>query len=77
MGVYTRPDSLRHVTNRNTTNSSLRERFGIPQRNASLASRLLGEAVAAGVIVVADPSAGARSRRGVFFWAARETRGIV
>ena len=34
------------------TNASLRERFGIDQRNAATASDLLREAVAAGVIAI-------------------------
>ncbi len=52
------------------TNTSLRERFGIADRNSSLASRLLNEAVDAGLIVVADPEVGTRSRSYLPYWAA-------
>ena len=60
---------LRHVTQKTMTNTSVRERFGIDERNAAGASRLLGEAVEAGLIVVADPAAGTRSRTYLPFWA--------
>ena len=60
---------LRYVTQKTMTNTSVRERFGIDERNAAGASRLLGEAVEAGFIVVADPAAGNRSRTYIPFWA--------
>src|SRR5665811_64494 len=60
---------LRYVTRKAMTNASLRERFGIAERNASIASRLLNEAVEAGLIVVADPDVGTRSRSYLPFWA--------
>ena len=60
---------LRYVTQKTMTNTSVRERFGIGERNAAGASRLLGEAVEAGLIVVADPTAGTRSRTYLPFWA--------
>ena len=59
---------LRYVTQKTMTNTSVRERFGIGERNAAGASRLLGEAVEAGLIVVADPAAGTRSRTYLPFW---------
>jgi hypothetical protein len=52
------------------TNASLRERFGIAEKNASMVSRLLNEAVDAGLIVVADREVGTRSRSYLPFWAA-------
>ncbi len=61
---------LRYVTRQSTTNASLRARFGIADRNAAMASRLLNEAVAAGMIVVADPDVGTRIRSYLPFWAA-------
>lgn len=61
---------LRYVTRKPMTNASLRERFGIADRNASMASRLLNEAVEAGVIAVADPEVGTRARSYVPFWVA-------
>ena len=60
---------LRYVTNKPMTNASLRERFGIETRNASIASRLLGEAVDAGRIVIVDTEVGTKSRRYLPFWA--------
>ncbi len=61
---------LRYLSREPTTNASVRERFGISKRNVANASRLLREAVEAGVIVVQDPSVGWRSRRYLPFWAA-------
>ena len=63
---------LQYVNRRRMTNASLRERFGIAENNASMASRFLNEAVTAGLIVVADPSAGTRNRSYAPFWAAPE-----
>jgi predicted HTH transcriptional regulator len=60
---------LRYVSRQAMTNSSLRERFGIEEKNASTASRLLNEAVEAGMIVIADPDAGTRIRRYLPYWA--------
>ena len=61
---------LRYVTRKPMTNSSARERFGIAEKNAAAASRLLNEAVNAGLIVVQDPEVGKRIRSYVPFWAA-------
>lgn len=60
---------LRYVTNQPMSNTSVRERFGIPRQNAAQASRLLSEAVAAGVIIVRDPESGTRNRTYRPFWA--------
>ena len=60
---------LRYVTQQPMTNSSLRERFGIADKNASTASRILADAVEEGLIVVADATAGLRLRRYWPFWA--------
>ena len=60
---------LRHVTQQPMTNSSLRARFKIADRNASTVSRILAEAVDEELIVVADPAAGPRLRRYLPFWA--------
>jgi len=61
---------LRYVTRKPMTNASIRQRFGISEKNASTASRLLGEAVDAGLIVIQDPEAGTRIRSYLPFWAA-------
>ena len=66
---------LRYVMGEKTNNASLRERFGISARNAATASRLLGDALAAGKIVVEDPEAGARRRGYLPFWAAPPVSG--
>ncbi len=60
---------LRFVTRQPMTNTSLRERFGITEKNAAAASRLLAEALEAGVILVRDPEAGNRSRAYLPYWA--------
>ena len=61
---------LRHVSRDYLTNSTVRERFGIQPQNISAASRLIGEAVKAGVIVPYDPDAGPRFMRYMPIWAA-------
>lgn len=60
---------LQFVSRRRMTNGSLRERLGVPDKNASMVSRILREAVAAGLIVVANPENGLRARHYVPFWA--------
>lgn len=60
---------LRFVSRNRMTNGSLRERLGISSKNASVISRVLGETVAAGLIVVANPENGVRARHYVPFWA--------
>ena len=61
---------LRYVTREPMTNGSVRERFGVAEQNSAMISRLLNDAVAAGVIAVADPEAGTRARSYLPFWAA-------
>jgi len=68
---------LRYVTRQPMTNASVRERFGIAERNASIASRLLNEAVEAGQILLEDPEVGTRVSRYVPFWAASESRKAI
>lgn len=60
---------LRYVSNESTNNASIRERFGIPERNKALASRIIKEAIVDGLIAPNDPSAGPRSIRYVPYWA--------
>lgn len=60
---------LRHVTRQYVTNTSVRERFGIEPRNSSTASRLLKEAVKAGLIVPYDASAAPKLMRYIPAWA--------
>ena len=61
---------LRYVMRQPVTNTSIRERFGIEEKNAAFASRLLNEAVDDGMIVVRDLSVGTRSRSYLPYWAA-------
>lgn len=60
---------LRYVTHQPMTNASLRKRFGIAEKNAAVASRILSDAVRDGLIAVANPEAGTRARRYMPFWA--------
>lgn len=60
---------LLHVHQQPMTNASIRKRFGIEERNAATASRLLNEAVESGLIAVQDQEAGTRIRRYLPFWA--------
>ncbi len=60
---------LRYVTQQPMTNSSLRARFKIADKNASTVSRILADAVDEELIVVADPVAGPRLRRYLPYWA--------
>lgn len=59
---------LRYVTQVPMTNSSLRVRFGIAEKNAATMSRLLADSVREGLIAVANPDVGTRSRRYLPFW---------
>lgn len=61
---------LRYVMREEMTNTTLRQRLGIDDKNIATASRLLGEAVESGLIVIADPEVGTRIRSYLPFWAA-------
>ncbi len=60
---------VRYVSDKPMTNSSVRERFGLSKQNGATASRLLKEAVGAGMIVPYDSTVGFKSMRYVPFWA--------
>lgn len=60
---------LRHVQREHTTNASVRQRFGIETKNSAMASRLLKEAVAAGVVRLDDEGVAPKLRRYVPHWA--------
>ena len=51
------------------TNASLRERFGIEEKNKAIASRRIREAVDEGVIKPFDENAARRLMKYVPFWA--------
>lgn len=61
---------LRYVTKQHMTNSTVRERFGIEEKNMATASRLIKEAVESRMIVPFDADAAPRLMRYVPFWAA-------
>lgn len=60
---------LRYISHDKTNNASIRERFGIAEKNKAAASRLLKEAVEAGVIVPYDPDAATKIMRYIPYWA--------
>ncbi len=62
---------LTHVNRKEMTNSTLRARFGVEERNRSIISRLIREAVESGVIVPADPGAAPKLRSYLPSWAAK------
>ena len=61
---------LCYVTRKEMTNTTLRARFGVEDHNRSAVSRLIREAVEAGVIVPADPAAAPKLMRYLPYWAA-------
>ena len=63
---------LRYVGREYLTNSSVRKRFGIEQKNSATASRLIKEAIESGAIVPYDSDAAPKLMRYVPVWAASE-----
>ena len=61
--------SLRREQREAMTNTSLRERFGIEEHNASTASRIIRDALDAGLIKAYDPDQAKRNSRYLPFWA--------
>lgn len=61
--------TLRYLRGEQTTNTSVRERFGLEAKQASAASRLLAEAVEQGWLAPHDRDAGKRAMAYVPFWA--------
>lgn len=60
---------LKHVQKPFLTNASLRERFGIEEKNKAKVSRLIKDALDAGVLVALDPDASRKNMRYLPFWA--------
>lgn len=60
---------LRFVGRDFMTNATVRQRFGIEPQNMATASRLIREAVDAGMVVPHDPAAGPKLRKYVPSWA--------
>ena len=65
---------LKYVNREYLTNKSVRERFGIEPQNMAVASRLIKESVAAGVIVSYDKGAAPKLMKYIPWWAASVTR---
>lgn len=60
---------LKYVMREEMTNTSLRERFGFAERNSSMASRIIRDALDEGVIKAYDPDQGKRNARYIPAWA--------
>jgi len=60
---------LKYVQRDYLTNTSIRERFGINEKNRSMASRLIRDAVEAGAIAADDPKAPPKHMKYVPWWA--------
>jgi predicted HTH transcriptional regulator len=67
---------LKYVMRRSLTNTSLRERFGIDEKNSAVASRLIKEAVEAGAIVPYDSAASRKYMKYVPWWATAPKGGL-
>lgn len=63
---------LKYIQRDYLTNTSIRERFGIKEKNRSMASRLIRDAVEAGFIVANVPEASPKHMKYVPFWASPE-----
>ena len=60
---------LKYVQRQSMTNKSIRERFGIDEKNRAIASRLIADAVKAGLVSIRLPEAPPKYREYVPFWA--------
>ena len=61
---------LCHISNKQMTNASLRQRFAIKDENYSIASRIIAEAVKAGLVKAYDPASTSKKHaKYVPFWA--------
>lgn len=60
---------LRYVQRSFMTNTTIRERFGLDLKNSATASRLIKEAVTAGMVKPQDEDAAPKMRQYVPFWA--------
>ena len=60
---------LRHVERDPMTNSSLRKRFGIEERNSAIASRIIRDATEDGLIKPYDPEQGKKYAKYLPWWA--------
>ncbi|MGV8968327.1 MAG: ATP-binding protein [Cellulomonas sp.] len=68
---------LQYVNRKPMTNSTVRARFGMSDRQTVQASRLLREAQDAGLIALYDPTVGPKAMRYVPFWADPQRRSLA
>lgn len=59
---------LKYLSQEPMNNTSVRERFGISVENSAMVSRIIKQAVEAGVIKPYDPTAGPKAMRYIPFW---------
>lgn len=62
---------LRFVEQQDMTNSSLRERFKVDERNRAIITRIINDALEQGFILPRDPNQGRRHAKYVPFWAGK------
>lgn len=60
---------LRYVQRDFMTNTTLRERFGIEEKNSSMASRIIRDTIEAGLIRCHDETVGSKARKYMPWWA--------
>lgn len=60
---------LKYVQRNYMTNTSLRERFGIEEKNSAMASRIIKDSIQANAIRCHDDSVGTRARKYLPWWA--------
>ena len=60
---------LRYVERHPMTNSSLRKRFGIEEKNSATASRIIREAIEEGIVKPYDPEQGKKYSKYIPYWA--------
>ena len=60
---------LKYIESIPVSNAVLRQRFGISQANSAVISRVIGDAIDAGLIRMQDDSVGAKARRYEPYWA--------
>lgn len=60
---------LRYVQREHMTNASLRQRFGIEERNSAVASRIIADAIQTGWVKPFDPAQGKKYAKYIPIWA--------
>ena len=61
--------SLKYVEHDYMTNTSLRERFGIEEKNRSMVTKIINDTIDAGKIIIYDEKVGSRARKYIPWWA--------